>query len=77
MGSDSGYLALMSAIAGGVEVALIPEFETRPEDVLQFLETAYEQGRSHFIVVAAEGLRFRPRSYSSTSTKPKEPTRPT
>jgi 6-phosphofructokinase 1 len=55
MGSDSGYLALMSAIAGGVEVALIPEFETRPEDVLQFLEKAYEQGKSHFIVVAAEG----------------------
>ena len=54
MGSDSGYLALMSAIAGGVEVALIPEFETRPEDVLRFLEKAYEQGKSHFIVVAAE-----------------------
>jgi 6-phosphofructokinase 1 len=58
MGSDSGYLALMSAIAGGVEVALIPEFETRPEDVLRFLETAYEQGRSHFIVVAAEGAEL-------------------
>jgi 6-phosphofructokinase 1 len=58
MGRDSGYLALMSAIAGGVEVALIPEFETRPEDVLRFLETAYEQGRSHFIVVAAEGAEL-------------------
>jgi 6-phosphofructokinase 1 len=58
MGSDSGYLALMSAIAGGVEVALIPEFETRPEDVLQFIEKAYEQGKSHFIVVAAEGAEL-------------------
>jgi 6-phosphofructokinase 1 len=58
MGSDSGYLALMSAIAGGVEVVLIPEFETRPEDVLQFLEKAYEQGKSHFIVVAAEGAEL-------------------
>jgi 6-phosphofructokinase 1 len=58
MGSDSGYLALMSAIAGGVEVVLIPEFETRPEGVLQFLEKAYEQGKSHFIVVAAEGAEL-------------------
>ena len=58
MGSDSGYLALISAIAGGVEVVLIPEFETRPEDILQFIEKAYEQGRSHFIVVAAEGAEL-------------------
>jgi 6-phosphofructokinase 1 len=44
MGSDSGYLALMSAIAGGAEVALVPEFETKPEDILRFLEEAYERG---------------------------------
>ena len=58
MGSDSGYLALMSAIAGGVEVALVPEFETRPEEILRLLEGAYEQGKSHFIVVAAEGAEL-------------------
>jgi 6-phosphofructokinase 1 len=55
MGSDSGYLALMSAIAGGAEVALIPEFETKPEDLVRFLEEAYARGKSHFIIVAAEG----------------------
>ena len=55
MGSDSGYLALMSAIAGGAEVALIPEFETRVEEIVRFLEEAYERGKSHFIIVAAEG----------------------
>jgi 6-phosphofructokinase 1 len=55
MGSDSGYLALMSAIAGGAEVALIPEFETRAEEIVRFLEEAYERGKSHFIIVAAEG----------------------
>jgi 6-phosphofructokinase 1 len=55
MGSDSGYLALMSAIAGGAEVVVLPEFETKAEDILRSLEEAYEQGRSHFIVVAAEG----------------------
>jgi 6-phosphofructokinase 1 len=55
MGSDSGYLALMSAIAGGAEVVVLPEFETKPEDILRFLEEAYERGKSHFIIVAAEG----------------------
>ena len=55
MGSDSGYLALMSAIAGGAEVALIPEFETTVEEIVRFLEEAYERGKSHFIIVAAEG----------------------
>jgi 6-phosphofructokinase 1 len=55
MGRDSGYLALMSAIAGGAEVALVPEFQAKREDVLRFIEEAYERDKSHFIIVAAEG----------------------
>jgi 6-phosphofructokinase 1 len=55
MGRDCGYLALMSAIAGGAEAAVIPEFEPRPEALLQFMKMAYEQGKSHFVVVVAEG----------------------
>ena len=58
MGSDSGYLALVSAIAGGAEIVLVPEFATSPEEILRFLERAYEQGKSHFIVVAAEGAEL-------------------
>jgi 6-phosphofructokinase len=55
MGRESGYLALMSSIAGGAEAAIVPEFEPRPEALLSFLKKAYEQGKSHFIVVVAEG----------------------
>ncbi|MGH3145886.1 MAG: 6-phosphofructokinase, partial [Rubrobacter sp.] len=55
MGRDCGYLALMSAIAGGAEAVVVPEFEPRPEALLLFLKKAYEQGKSHFIVVVAEG----------------------
>ena len=36
-------------------MALIPEFETRVEEIVRFLEEAYERGKSHFIIVAAEG----------------------
>src|ERR671912_758857 len=58
MGRDSGYLALMSSIAGGAEAAVVPEFEPRPEDLLEFIRKAYEQGKSHFVVVAAEGAKL-------------------
>jgi 6-phosphofructokinase 1 len=58
MGRESGYLALMSSIAGGAEAAVVPEFEPRPEALLSFLKKAYEQGKSHFIVVVAEGASF-------------------
>ncbi len=58
MGSDSGYLALMSSIAGGADVALVPEFEAHAEDILGLLEKSYEQGKSHFVVVAAEGAEL-------------------
>lgn len=55
MGRDCGYLALMSAVAGGAEAAVVPEFEPRPDALLLFMKMAYEQGKSHFIVVVAEG----------------------
>jgi 6-phosphofructokinase 1 len=55
MGRDCGYLALMSAIAGGAEAAVVPEFEPRREALLLHMKKAYEQGKSHFIVVVAEG----------------------
>jgi 6-phosphofructokinase 1 len=58
MGRDSGYLALMSAIAGGAEVVLVPEFETEPEEIVHLLKEAYERGKSHFIIVAAEGAEL-------------------
>jgi 6-phosphofructokinase 1 len=45
----------MSAIAGGAEAAVVPEFEPRPEALLLHMKKAYEQGKSHFIVVVAEG----------------------
>ena len=55
MGRDCGYLALMSAIAGGAEAAVVPEFEPSPEALIAHIKKAYDQGKSHFIVVVAEG----------------------
>jgi 6-phosphofructokinase 1 len=57
MGRDCGYLALMTAIAGGAEATLIPEVDTDPEALASELRAAYEVGKSHAIVVVAEGAR--------------------
>lgn len=58
MGRNCGYLALMSAIAGGAEAVLVPEFESDPDEILDFIKKAYSRGKSHFIVVAAEGAKL-------------------
>jgi 6-phosphofructokinase 1 len=55
MGRGSGYLALMSAIAGGAEAVLVPEFEPDPKAIVREMEFSYDRGKPHFIVVAAEG----------------------
>ncbi len=58
MGRKCGYLALMTAIAGGAEVVVVPEIETTPEQVAQGLRAAYERGKSHAVVVVAEGAKY-------------------
>src|SRR5215204_2591629 len=54
-GRDSGFLAVMSAIAGGADAVMVPEFETQPEELLELLNESYEKGKPRFTVVAAEG----------------------
>ncbi|WP_418320194.1 ATP-dependent 6-phosphofructokinase [Piscinibacter sakaiensis] len=58
MGRQCGYLALMAGIAGGAEAILVPEVETDPETVARELCEARERGKSHAIVVVAEGARY-------------------
>ncbi len=58
MGRDCGYLALMSGIAGGAEMIIIPEIETNPEDVASAIRKAYERGKAHALAVVAEGAKY-------------------
>lgn len=48
----------MSGIAGGAEAIVIPEFETTPEQVAQIISAAYARGKSHALVVVAEGAKY-------------------
>lgn len=55
MGRDCGYLALMAGLAGGAEAVVVPEVPVAPEDVIAELEDAYTRGKTHALVVVAEG----------------------
>ncbi len=55
MGRECGYLAVMSGIIGGSEMVLIPEQETSPEEVAAAIADAYMRGKTHAIIVVAEG----------------------
>ncbi len=57
MGRDCGYLALNSGIAGGAEAVLIPEAETPLEELARTMVDAYIRGKSHCIVIVAEGYK--------------------
>jgi len=58
MGRKCGYLALMVGIAGGAEIVLIPETETRPEEVARQLRASYQRGKRHALAVVAEGAQY-------------------
>lgn len=58
MGRECGYLALISAIAGGAEVVAIPELPLDPEEIARELRAAYDRGKAHAIAVIAEGCRL-------------------
>jgi 6-phosphofructokinase 1 len=57
MGRDCGYLALMAGLAGGAEVISTPENEVTPQEIAERLRAAYQRGKTHAIVVVAEGVK--------------------
>jgi 6-phosphofructokinase 1 len=57
MGRDCGYLAIMAGLAGGAEVISTPEHEVPASEIAQRLRAAFERGKTHAIVVIAEGVK--------------------
>jgi 6-phosphofructokinase 1 len=55
MGRKSGYLALMAGIAAGAELICTPEAPVSLEEVVRTVRAALEIGKTHFLVVVAEG----------------------
>ena len=59
MGRGSGYLAVMTGIVTGAEMVLLPEAPVRLDDIANAIEDAYRRGKSHAIIIVAEGASFR------------------
>jgi 6-phosphofructokinase 1 len=57
MGRKCGYIALMAGVAGGAEVIAIPECDVEPQVVATRLRAAYQRGKTHAVVVVAEGAK--------------------
>lgn len=59
MGRNSGYLAVMAGIICGAEIVLIPETPVLREEVAVTVEEAYKRGKTHAIIINAEGSGIR------------------
>ena len=56
MGRNAGYLAVNVAVATGAEVCLIPEKKFDLNDIIDRITETTQKGKTHFIVVVAEGI---------------------
>lgn len=56
MGRNAGYLAINVAVATGAEVCLLPEKKFDLNDIIDKIQETTEKGKTHFIVVVAEGV---------------------
>lgn len=57
MGRHHGFLGLYAGIAGGAEAVVLPEVKVEPETVAAEILGSYQRGKSHAIVVVAEGAQ--------------------
>ena len=56
MGRNAGWIAVMSGIAGGADMILIPEIRFTMDEVCRDLKARYMAGKKYSIVVIAEGI---------------------
>nr|MBN1228703.1 6-phosphofructokinase [Anaerolineae bacterium] len=59
MGRNCGHLAIVSALVTGAEYALIPEVPVTMEDLGKGIEEAYLKGKSHAMIIVAEGANLK------------------
>lgn len=58
MGRSCGYLAVMAGLDCGAEMVLIPEVQQSSEDVIKAIGDAYLRGKTHAIIMVAEGFNI-------------------
>jgi ATP-dependent phosphofructokinase / diphosphate-dependent phosphofructokinase len=71
MGRHTGWIAVMSGIAGGADVILIPEQPITVEEACGELQRRHDRGKDFSIVVVSEGYEL---TYASGETRRAEQT---
>ncbi len=56
MGRGSGYLALMTTITTGSQVAVIPEFRMNIDHITQVLQRRFTSNHNNSVIIVAEGV---------------------
>jgi len=59
MGRNCGYLAQMACLNGGADVVVTPENNPTLEEIAQQLRQSRQRGRTHAIVIVAEGAHVK------------------
>jgi 6-phosphofructokinase 1 len=59
MGRNCGYLAISAGVVSGAEMIVIPELETELEEITKLVGDAYARGKSHCIILVAEGATLK------------------
>lgn len=54
MGRDAGFLALNSALAAGAEAAIVPELETKVDQLTELIKNGFRKSKNSSIVIVAE-----------------------
>jgi 6-phosphofructokinase 1 len=58
MGRQTGWIAVVSGIAGGADVILIPEHPVSIEDTCKEIQSRHDRGKDFSIVVVSEGYEL-------------------
>jgi ATP-dependent phosphofructokinase / diphosphate-dependent phosphofructokinase len=66
MGRHTGWIAVMSGMAGGADVILIPEHPITIEEACRDIQRRHERGKDFSIVVVSEGYEL---TYASGETR--------
>jgi 6-phosphofructokinase 1 len=59
MGRGCGYLAVLAGIVSGAEMVITPESPVSVEEVAKAVEGAYTRGKTHAIIIVAEGANLK------------------
>ncbi|WKV10176.1 ATP-dependent 6-phosphofructokinase [Thermoanaerobacterium sp. CMT5567-10] len=55
-GGNSGHIALASVLAGGADIAIIPEMTRRPEDIVNRINEILKSKNDYVIIVCSESV---------------------